>query len=254
LLDFARLERSQLRLQPEVVTLADLHQTVVELALLEATESGNIFQHHCDTALIPIAVNADARRIEQVIMILLTNAFRYTQSGAVWLHTECLALDDERVQVRFSVRDTGRGISPDALGRIFEAFERGDTVDGDGMGLGLCIAQPLLALMHSHLEVKSQIGVGSTFAFALELPRTQQTNPTHSAHPTSDSHAPPNMVLHADDWAQLAHIAQSGDLTALEVWQQRFPELPPDLQRLVWVLDFEGIARFAAAQQPATQT
>ena len=244
LLDFARLERTQLRLQTEVALVSDLHQTVVELALLQATESGNVFVHEFDQQLLHRTVLVDARRIEQVLMILVVNAFRYTQAGKVQLRTECAALTDATVQVRFVVHDTGRGISPHALGRIFEAFERGDTVDGDGMGLGLCIAQPLLALMHSSLEVESQVGVGSKFWFVVELP-LMTDSATQSSVAECNTEA---TKLGEQDWLELAAIAQQGDITALEQWQQRCLAPSPELQRLVWTLDFEGIARFAKAQ------
>lgn len=249
LLDFARLERSQLRLQPTVVSVSELHQTVVELAWLQASDSGNMFQHHCDAALNTVCIHADARRIEQVLMILLTNACRYTQNGFVWLHTECVeASDAERVRLRFSVKDTGRGIRPAVLAQIFQAFERGDTIDGDGLGLGLSIAQPLLALMHSELEVESTVGVGSRFSFVLELPRASTVESSSHLSPAMAVPSPTPMTMQEQDWQQLMEIAQHADLSALDTWQRRFPQLPPDLQGLVWGLNFEGIQDFAAKQ------
>jgi signal transduction histidine kinase len=245
LLDFARLERAQLRLLTEVVAINDLHQTVVELALLQATESANVFENQLDTHLADTCVMTDSRRIEQVLMILLINAFRYTQAGQVSLRTEKVGETDDVLQVRFSVQDTGRGIAPDALTRIFAAFERGDTVDSEGLGLGLSIAQPLLALMHSHLEVDSQLGAGSTFSFVLALPRMGGPVVHKSAASEKTGMA---ISRHDLDWAQLARIGQDADLTALAVWQQGAVELVPELDRLIWTLDFDGIAAYAEAR------
>lgn len=174
LLDFARLEREQLRLTPEPISLPALHRAVVEAAGLLARERGNTLKHRLDETMPPW-VSADPRRLEQVLMILLVNAVRYTHAGRIELDMRLVDQEDvdkgkpDTVTVRFEVRDTGRGITPEALGRIFRAFERGDSVDGDGMGLGLVIAQQLLGLMGSRLEVQSVPGVGSSFAFRLRL-------------------------------------------------------------------------------------
>lgn len=176
LLDFTRLEREQLRLIPDRMSLMQLCDTVINATQLIARERGNKFTHEWDPNL-PNWVLADQRRIEQVLMILLVNACRYTRLGTVHLRVTQqgaqAALPDVNAlpiaTVRFEVIDSGRGISAPALDRIFEAFERGDAVEGDGMGLGLNIAQQLLDLMGSQLVVASTVDVGSSFAFELVL-------------------------------------------------------------------------------------
>lgn len=176
LLDFTRLEREQLRLVPDRMSLTRLCDTVISVTQLVARERGNKFTHEWDPSL-PNWVLADQRRIEQVLMILLVNACRYTRLGTVHLRVtqqgaEVAPPDVNALPiatVRFEVVDSGRGISAPALERIFEAFERGDAVEGDGMGLGLNIAQQLLGLMGSQLVVTSTVGVGSSFAFELAL-------------------------------------------------------------------------------------
>lgn len=191
LLDFSRLEREQLRLVPEVMSLSVLQTAVTEVALLQARERGNRFDQTFDPTT-PGWVVADPRRIEQVLMILLVNAFRYTRAGHVELRTTVQAKlpashagEKGRVCMRFEVADTGRGISPQALARICETFERGDAVDGDGMGLGLSIAQQLLGLMGSRLEVRSQWHAGSCFAFELTLPVADPSSGGHVLEATA---------------------------------------------------------------------
>lgn len=249
LLDFARLERAQLKLLPEAVDLRDLHQNVVELALLQATESANVFENQLDARLVGTCVLADSQRIEQVLMILLLNAFRYTHAGQVVLSTEKVGETGDALHVRFSVKDTGRGIASEAIARIFDAFERGDTVDSEGLGLGLSIAQPLLALMHSHLEVQSQPGIGSTFSFVLALTRTGWPVAPQAAPREPSALSAPRHDL---DWAQLARIGQDADLTALAAWQQDAVDLPPELDHLIWALDFEGLIAYATARMTPT--
>lgn len=175
LLDFARMEHDQLALRKTPWVLADLLAGVSERTRLLAEEHGN----HFVSALSPSpdapipAVLGDAVRLEQVLMILLSNAMRYTQRGTVTLRVSALVRQDPPAPgatLRFVVTDTGRGITPDALARIFTLFERGDSADRGGLGLGLPIAQQLLALMDSHLDVTSQPGAGSVFGFTLDLP------------------------------------------------------------------------------------
>ncbi|MEN9844743.1 MAG: hypothetical protein RLZZ612_2572 [Pseudomonadota bacterium] len=175
LLDFTRLEREQLRLMPDRMSLQLSLDAVIHATRLIARERGNRFTPVLDDD-VPNWILADQRRLEQVLMILLVNACRYTRLGHIQLRVSKAqssasadASDLPLSTLRFEVSDTGRGISPEALGRIFNAFERGDAVEGDGMGLGLNIAQQLLGLMGTQLEVSSTVGVGSSFAFALRV-------------------------------------------------------------------------------------
>lgn len=175
LLDFARMEHDQLVLVTAPLALADLLARVSERTRLLTEEHGNHFitELTTDPAAPTDALLGDALRLEQVLMILLSNAMRYTHSGTVTLHISATPGPDAAAPgtlLRFAVADTGRGIAPQALARIFTLFERGDSADRGGLGLGLPIAQQLLALMDSRLDVTSQPGAGSRFGFAVGLP------------------------------------------------------------------------------------
>ena len=175
LLDFARMEHDQLALVKAPWHLDDLLVRVGERTRLLAEEHGN----HFVTALAPppaapiSELLGDALRLEQVLMILLSNAMRYTRHGSVTLQVSAAPGPEARgpgATLRFVVADTGRGITPEALARIFTLFERGDSADRGGLGLGLPIAQQLLALMDSRLDVTSQPGAGSRFGFTVWQP------------------------------------------------------------------------------------
>ena len=115
---------------------------------------------------LPEVIAADAFRLRQLLSQLLSNAVKFTCSGEIEMgvHIQTGANDDLKLAI--SVRDTGIGIGPDQLARIFDSFHQ---VDGglareyQGLGLGLALAQNLAALMSGHLTVESQLGVGTTF-------------------------------------------------------------------------------------------
>ena len=187
LLDFARMERAMLRLRPTDTGLAQWLQQVGDRAQLMGRQRGNRFEMALSPGL-PAWVSVDAGRLEQVLMVLLQNAMQYTRDGKVTLRLGLVegsgpaspasagdaarAADapPSRARLRFEVIDTGRGIEPAALAFIFDAFERGESGDNEGLGLGLSIAQQLLGLMGSGIDVVSQPGQGSSFGFTLALP------------------------------------------------------------------------------------
>lgn len=183
LLDYARMEREPFKLEPDSTAVHAFAAQLKERTSLLAAQRGNQFELVLDPALPPW-VWVDAHRLTQVLMVLLNNAVRYTRSGHIRLRIG-IALDmalGEQLALRFEVEDTGRGITPQALTQIFQAFERGNSQDSDGMGLGLPIAQQLLGLMGSQLEVTSQPGKGSQFSFTLVVQSVDE--PPMMASPT----------------------------------------------------------------------
>lgn len=100
---------------------------------------------------------ADERRLQQVLINLGTNALRATEGGHV-----TFSAHDEDEHVRFTVRDTGSGIDPDALPTLFQPFERGDESE-DGAGLGLALARDMVEWHGGHIEVETETGVGTAF-------------------------------------------------------------------------------------------
>ena len=121
---------------------------------------------------IPMHLLGDPVKLSQIIMNLLGNALKFTENGQVDVVTKLKAKDDNEVKVYFEVRDTGIGISEEQQQNIFDSFEQGSVQinrEYGGTGLGLTIVKSLLGLFNSKINLKSQIGIGSSFYFELDL-------------------------------------------------------------------------------------
>ena len=123
-----------------------------------------------------IYVKGDEVRLSQVLINLIGNAFKFTQHGSITFKIETDgSVSAGYYQIRFSVADTGIGIRPENITKIFESFSQADsrtTRSFGGTGLGLSIAEKILNLMHSHIVAESEYGKGSTFTFNLSLSKS----------------------------------------------------------------------------------
>ncbi len=151
-----------LRSEPVAIgpVIDDIYRQAKLLGLERTIECGNVPD---------VAVLGDRDAIKQVLLILLDNALKYTPlRGSITL---AAAVVGDRAAI--SIRDTGKGITPEALPHIFERFYRSDTSrSGSGAGLGLAIAQELVEAQHGTITVESQVGQGSTFTVTLPLKET----------------------------------------------------------------------------------
>ncbi|MFO1161070.1 MAG: PAS domain S-box protein [Reyranellaceae bacterium] len=184
ILDFSRLEAGRFELESGPFDLGDL----VEGAGAVARGRPGAARLRIATVLadrVPSRLRGDARRINQVLLNLLGNAVKFTDSGTVTLSCTVLARHHRSVRLRFAVEDTGIGILPEARPLLFRPFEQGGVPAGrqiEGTGLGLAICRQLIELMEGRIGVDSQPGKGSTFWFELDLdvvadaPETLGTN------------------------------------------------------------------------------
>ncbi len=119
---------------------------------------------------IPCDMLGDDIRIRQILTNIITNAVKYTQEGYIEITANCSRNFDNTVDLSFSVKDTGMGIKPEDMKRMFESFERLEENRNrniEGAGLGMTITQNLLKMMGSNLKVESEYGKGSTFSFTI---------------------------------------------------------------------------------------
>jgi CheY-like chemotaxis protein len=175
---------------------------VCELTRLRAQNAGLQFDsEEIDT--LPPRVIADARALRQMLINLLGNAVKFTPAGGrVALGVSALSTSESRCKLRFAIEDSGVGIAPDQLERIFEPFHRviDERRSVEGTGLGLAITRRLAAAMGGEIEVQSQPGVGSIFIFSVALEvATQEQAEQHLDARISGYEGARRRILVADD-------------------------------------------------------
>ena len=145
---------------------------IIDLILYESNHK-NLTLELSISADVPNYFWVDSVRLKQILINLLANAIKFTKKGSIKLEVSVIEkTDDVNTKISFAVIDTGIGILEENQKRIFKAFSQEDsstTRKFGGTGLGLTISNQLLNLMNSRLELKSTIGIGSTFYFGLEL-------------------------------------------------------------------------------------
>ena len=169
-LDFSKIESGKIELVESDYRLSDLLRNAVNMAKPRAEGKGLTFGLEVDETL-PDALFGDMTRVQQIVVNLLTNAAKYTEKGSVDFRVSGEKNEEEQtVFLRFVVQDTGIGIRAEDKDRIFNNFERLDTVRNrsiEGTGLGLAITKRLAKLMGGDVVFESTYGVGSTFTATL---------------------------------------------------------------------------------------
>ncbi|MEO0646423.1 MAG: response regulator, partial [Cyanobacteria bacterium J06650_10] len=199
ILDLSKIEAQKMELHPKQVYLPALLQGVAEICRVRADQKGIGFNYDVAESL-PEGVSVDDKRLRQVLINLLGNAIKFTDEGQVTFTVSVVekltlppslisaetiqAQDDDGTsiaepectfyKVRFQVEDTGVGMSPDQVKKIFLPFEQTGSASkrAEGTGLGLSISHRIVEKMDSQLQVQSQSGVGSVFWFDAVLPES----------------------------------------------------------------------------------
>ena len=172
-LDIFKIEAGKYRSTPADFSLTELVRGIQVMLMPSAHAKGLRFEVKVADA-VPTLLHGDSNQLRQVLVNLLSNAIKFTDKGQVALEIDVLAneSDLEQVRLRFSVRDTGIGMPPEALTGIFDAFEQVDTGLGrrfGGTGLGTTIAKGLTELMGGRIHVESRLGAGSHFWIEVPL-------------------------------------------------------------------------------------
>src|SRR5262249_37167232 len=141
----------------------------VEWMFRELTEKKGLGLTFEQDPELPLALSGDAGKIRQVVINLLSNAVKFTRRGRVAVRASSRRAGPDRHLVSIAVEDTGPGIEPRNLPRIFDAFDQADSkIRVGGTGLGLAISRNFARLMHGDLVVDSTVGKGSLFEFTFE--------------------------------------------------------------------------------------
>jgi signal transduction histidine kinase/ActR/RegA family two-component response regulator len=172
ILDFSKIESGQIDLENTDFDVHEIMLRVFESQEFRAMEKNINLDFYTDPAINSI-LRGDPVRLQQVLTNLVSNAIKFTQEGKVGLRSELMSLNNGLYRICFSVEDTGIGVNPENLAKIFESFNQEDesiTRIYGGTGLGLAISRQLVTLMGGTIEVESVKEVGSKFSFTIELP------------------------------------------------------------------------------------
>ena len=169
-LDLAKIESGKLELDLAPFDLVDLLRDAADIARVRAEQGGLEFSFEIESR-IPGLVIGDQRKLRQVLLNLLGNAVKFTECGTVRLRARAQPAGVGRCRLRLEVEDTGVGIPPGEVERIFDPFQQvqqaGRHVEGSGLGLAIC--RRLVQLMGGTLDVHSELGRGSRFALEIEV-------------------------------------------------------------------------------------
>jgi len=246
-LDFSKMEVAKLRLNPTNFDLRRLVEQTVGMLRVRAIDKGLDLQVAV-SADVPDLLYGDPARLRQILINLLGNAIKFTEAGGVSLHVSLAPPEGEGLRLAFAVTDSGPGIAPADQHRIFEAFAQADgslTRRYGGTGLGLTISSELAGMMGGRIDVRSEIGVGSTFTASLAFtPGTAPADATGDTPAQSAAPAERYRVLVAEDNAvnqlvvrralekrgHVVSLVENGELAVAATARERFDVLLLDLQ------------------------
>jgi two-component system sensor histidine kinase RpfC len=181
-LDFSKIEAGKLSLEHADF---DLHALVNSTSRIIAAQAAAKQVEFVVSIMpeVPPAMRGDPHHLRQILINLASNAVKFTERGSVTLHVSAQEETETRVHLKFSIRDTGIGIAPEAQKRIFESFAQADqttTRRFGGTGLGTTIAKQLVELMGGRIGLESAVGLGSTFWFEVSIEKQPERTETVS--------------------------------------------------------------------------
>lgn len=176
-LDFSKVEIGKLDIEKTPFSLNLVCRDTIKMLSFATSKKGLAFSEECDLQHQGLLLG-DAGRVRQVLTNLLTNAIKFTERGSISLVVKEVAEELNTITVRFDVQDTGCGISPSALKRLFQPFSQADPSTArrfGGTGLGLTICKNLVELMQGQIGLESEEGVGSRAWFSIPFQKARQT-------------------------------------------------------------------------------
>ena len=176
ILDFSKIEAGMMSLENAPFWLDELLDGISLLVSPKAQEKGLELLVRIAPD-VPLGLVGDGLRLRQVLINLMGNAIKFTASGHVRVDVQCAAPADDPLTLEVTIEDTGVGISEEQCKKLFVAFNQADTSitrKYGGTGLGLAISRRFVEMMGGSIAVQSEVGVGSTFTFSIQLDRSQE--------------------------------------------------------------------------------
>lgn len=246
ILDFSKIESGGMELEEEDFNLQNCIEHILDMFGAKAAQSGLELLYQVDRN-IPSYIRGDDFRLRQVLTNLVGNAMKFTNQGEVFLRVRLMGSSPEgTLRLGFEVRDTGIGIAPEKLERLFKAFSQVDsstTRKYGGTGLGLAISEKLVGLMGGEMSVESVVGKGSVFSFTILTEAGIEALQVHTPQGLAD-HAGKRVLIVDDNrtnrtilksqleyWKLLPVLAESG-ARAVEILSEdsRYDLILTDMQ------------------------
>ena len=239
ILDFSKIEAGKLDIESVQFNLEDVLDNLANLVTVKAAEKPDLEVLFATAQNVPRFLVGDPLRLGQILINLANNAVKFTRSGEIVVSTELLEQNKDKVTLKFSVSDTGIGLSKDQMAKLFQSFTQADTSTTrkyGGTGLGLAISKKLVTMMSGEIWVESDAGQGSTFSFTAAFGLGKEKFKQHFS-PTQDLKG--MKVLVVDD-----------NVTSREILQDILESL--SFEVTLAASGEEGIAELenAAADQP----
>jgi signal transduction histidine kinase/CheY-like chemotaxis protein len=188
ILDFSKIEAGRLAIEQIDFELDEVLENLSSLIGLKASDKNLELIFDSDPRVPPVLVG-DPLRIGQILINLCGNAVKFTDKGEVLVRSRLIDSREDRLRLRFEVCDTGIGMTPEQLARLFQAFSQADTSTTrkyGGTGLGLAICRNLVHLMGGEIGVESKAGKGSIFWFTLEVRPSNKPRKKYAALQAAD--------------------------------------------------------------------
>jgi PAS domain S-box-containing protein len=237
ILDFSKIEAGRLELERQPFDLRSCVESALELVAASASGKGLDLAYLFDQGL-PGAIVGDETRLRQILINLLNNAIKFTDTGEVVVSVDGEVLESGKGEIareyklHFAVRDSGIGIPQDRLSRLFESFSQVDastTRRYGGTGLGLTISKRLSELMGGTIWAESRVGEGSAFHFTIQAEQAPALAPAHEHGTPPQLHG--RRVLIVDDNATNRHIL----VRQAESWGMLARDTASPTQALEWI-------------------
>ncbi|MDR1660277.1 MAG: response regulator [Desulfovibrio sp.] len=232
ILDFSKIESGSLELDIRPYDFASMLNDVLNMTRVRLMSKPQLtFTAHVNPS-IPAFLTGDEARVRQILLNLLTNAFKYTQKGFIRFSVELKSRRDDAVELCFQVKDTGIGIKKEDMDAIFDDFARSDVrqhADVEGTGLGLAITRTLCGMMDGAIRVQSTYQKGSLFTARI-WQRFSDTEPLAAIGPE----CAPRMLIYHDNPLEMVSL-----LRAIKDLSIPKPYIAPNLHDFVTALDLD---------------
>jgi PAS domain S-box-containing protein len=199
ILDLSKIEAGKFNLEDVDIHMPNIMERIISILSPQARDKG--LRLIIDTEEMPRQLRGDPTRVTQALLNYANNAIKFTQKGSITVRNRLLEETEDSKLIRFEVVDTGIGVAPDQIDRLFTVFEQADnstTRQYGGSGLGLAITKKLAQLMGGDAGVDSTPGVGSTFWFTIRLKKSLNVYPQPQQSPQISQLEKPEKVLARD--------------------------------------------------------